>query len=154
MATTKPKPITKPATTAKKAPAKKPAAKPAPKAAKATKPKPVDDSLSAKASAKVRDAATQGKERATGALDELSNMVEDVAKTLDEKVGAQYGDYARKAASAVSDVATSLKSKDVDDLVGDARAFVREKPAVAIGAAAALGFFLTRLFKAGSDDKA
>ena len=151
MATPKTKAATKTAPVAKKTPAKKPAAKAAPKA---TKPKPVDESLSAKASAKVRDAATQGKERATGALDELSSMVEDVATTLDKKVGAQYGDYARKAASAVSDVADSLKSKDVDDLVADARTFVREKPAVAIGAAAAFGFFLTRLFKAGSNDKA
>ncbi len=108
--------------------------------------------FASKAGDKAREYANVGKDKATGALDELSEMVDTVAKTIDEKVGTQYGDYARKAASAVSGVAEALKGKDVDDLVGDVRTFVREKPAVAIGAAAALGFVLTRLVKAGSGD--
>jgi ElaB/YqjD/DUF883 family membrane-anchored ribosome-binding protein len=111
-------------------------------------------SLVGQASDKARGAANTSKEKATGMLDELSKMVDDVAKTIDERVGANYGDMARKAASTVSSVAGSLKSKDVDDLVADARKFVREKPAVAIGAAAAVGFLLTRLMKAGGDDEA
>ena len=81
-------------------------------------------------------------------------MVEDVAKTIDAQVGPQYGDYARRAASAVSSVATSLESKDVDQLLDDAREFVKARPGVAIGAAAAFGFLLTRLVKAGDDDDA
>jgi ElaB/YqjD/DUF883 family membrane-anchored ribosome-binding protein len=52
----------------------------------------------------------------------------------------------------VSGVADTLKSKEVDELLEGARDFVRNKPAVAIGAAAALGFVLTRLIKAGNDD--
>ena len=47
----------------------------------------------------------------------------------------------------------ALKGKDVDDLVEDTRKFIREKPAVAIGAAAAVGFVLMRLMKAGSGNK-
>ncbi len=50
-------------------------------------------------------------------------------------------------------VADALKGKDVDDLVEDTRKFIREKPAVAIGAAAAVGFVLMRLMKAGSGNK-
>jgi ElaB/YqjD/DUF883 family membrane-anchored ribosome-binding protein len=103
---------------------------------------------------KVRSAATTGKNQASGAMGDMAAMVEDVAKTLDEKVGAQYGDYARKAASAVAGVADTLQSKDVDQLLDDARDFVRKKPAIAIGAAAAVGFVLTRLIKAGTDDEA
>jgi ElaB/YqjD/DUF883 family membrane-anchored ribosome-binding protein len=102
----------------------------------------------------VRSAATTGKNQASGAMGDMAAMVEDVAKTLDEKVGAQYGDYARKAASAVAGVADTLQSKDVDQLLDDARDFVRKKPAIAIGAAAAVGFVLTRLIKAGTDDEA
>jgi ElaB/YqjD/DUF883 family membrane-anchored ribosome-binding protein len=108
--------------------------------------------MAEKAGDKAREYANTGKEKATDALDGISDMVENVARTIDEKVGQQYGDYARRAAGAVSGVADALKSKDVDDLVKDARTFVREKPAVAIGAAAALGFVLTRLIKAGSND--
>ncbi len=106
------------------------------------------------ASEKMRKAADTGKSKASGAMDEVAAMVEDVAKTIDERVGSQYGDYARKAASAVSGVAEGLKSKEVEQLLDDARDFVRKKPAVAIGAAAAVGFLLTRLIKAGNDDEA
>jgi ElaB/YqjD/DUF883 family membrane-anchored ribosome-binding protein len=155
MATTK-TPTAKPA--ARKAASPRAAKAPARKAAtKAAKPDTIKDqavTLASQAGDRVRDAANQGKTRATDAMDDLATMVDDVARTLDEKLGPQYGDYARKAADAVSGVAGSLKSKDVDDLVADVRNFVKEKPAVAIGAAAAVGFVLTRLIKAGSDDKA
>ena len=109
-------------------------------------------SLLDQASDKIKGAADQGKTKAGGAMEELASMVEDVAATLDEKLGAHYGDYARKAAGAVSGAADTLKSKDVDELIEGARDFVRKKPAVAIGAAAAIGFVLTRLIKAGDDD--
>jgi ElaB/YqjD/DUF883 family membrane-anchored ribosome-binding protein len=144
-------------TAAPATPAKKPAARKA--TAKATvmeaAPETLRDqagNMASKAGDKAREYANTGKEKASGALDEISGMVENVAKTIDEKVGAQYGDYARRAAGAVSGVADALKSKDVDDLVSDARNFIREKPAVAIGVAAAVGFVLTRLVKAGSND--
>jgi ElaB/YqjD/DUF883 family membrane-anchored ribosome-binding protein len=130
----------------------------------AVKPKPLKaqtetlrdqaSTLFGQAGDKVRSAATTGKNQASGAMGDMAAMVEDVAKTLDEKVGAQYGDYARKAASAVAGVADTLQSKDVDQLLDDARDFVRKKPAIAIGAAAAVGFVLTRLIKAGTDDEA
>lgn len=106
-----------------------------------------------KATDKAREYANVGKDKASGALDEISQMVEGVARTIDEKVGTQYGDYARRAAGAVSGVADALKGKEVDELVDDARTFIRDKPAVAIGAAAAIGFVLTRLLRAGSGDK-
>ena len=148
-----PKSSTKPA--AAKAPAKRVAA---------PKPLPLKDETATftaqakeafgNAGAKARKAANTGKDTATGAMNTVASMVEDVAKTIDAQVGPQYGDYARRAASAVSSVATSLESKDVDQLLDDAREFVKARPGVAIGAAAAFGFLLTRLVKAGDDDEA
>lgn len=135
--------------------AKKPAA-PKKSAALAAVAEPVREQaggFAGKAGDKAREYANKGKDRATGALDEVSEMIGGVAATIDEKVGVQYGDYVRKAAQTVSDVADSLKTKDVDDLVADVRTFVKEKPAVAIGAAATLGFILTRIAKAGSNDR-
>ena len=161
MATTKAKAAVKPTpaapktVTAKKASVAKTVKAPAKKVTVMAQDESLRDqagNFASQAGAKMKDAATQGKDKASGALDELSSMVGDLANTLDEKVGAQYGDYARKAASAVSSAAGSIKSKDVEELIDDARTFVREKPAIAIGAAAAVGFVLTRLFKAGSDD--
>lgn len=101
-----------------------------------------------------KEAANSGKAKTTHAIDDVTAMVEDVARTIDARVGPQYGDYARRAADALADVSDSLKSKDVEQLLDDARDFIRRKPAVAIGAAAAIGFVLTRLLKADEDDAA
>jgi ElaB/YqjD/DUF883 family membrane-anchored ribosome-binding protein len=95
--------------------------------------------------------AEDGKARAGGALDELSRMMSDAAGQVDDKVGAQYGDYARSAASAISNFSESVKNKDIDELITDAKTFVQKSPAVAIGTAAALGFVIARLIKSGID---
>lgn len=106
---------------------------------------------------KAKAAAEDGKTRASGALDELATMLRDAAGTVDEKVGDQYGQYARSAADAVANFSQSLQAKQVDDLIGEARDFVKKSPAIAIGTAAAIGFVLARVIKAGldtpSDDK-
>lgn len=140
---------------AAKAPAKPRAVKPT-KIAAEPKTETLKDQATAYARTagdKAREYANTGKDKATDALSGLSGFVDDLAKTVDDKVGPQYGDYARKAAGAVAGVADALKGKDVDDLVEDTRKFIREKPAVAIGAAAAVGFVLMRLMKAGSGNK-
>ena len=86
--------------------------------------------LGKEASGKARAYAEDGKARVGGVLDELSKMMGDAAGTVDEKVGAQYGNYARSAAEAVSGFSESLKSKNVDDIVADARDFVKKSPAI------------------------
>jgi ElaB/YqjD/DUF883 family membrane-anchored ribosome-binding protein len=100
---------------------------------------------------KAKAAAEDGKTRATGALDELATMLRDAGGTVDEKVGDQYGQYARSAADAVANFSQSLQSKQVDEIIDEAREFVKKSPAVAIGTAAAIGFVLARLVKAGLD---
>ena len=100
---------------------------------------------------RVRTYAETGKERATTALQDLSQMVGDAAETIDEKLGAQYGDYARRAADSVNGLADTLRNKEVDELFDDARSVVRKSPGVAIGVAAVVGFTLVRLIKAGLD---
>jgi len=98
-------------------------------------------------------AAASAKNTTGEALHGLSKLIADTAQTVDSKLGPQYGDYARKAAEAVSGAAKSLDEKDVDQLAEDARNFVRKSPAVAIGAAAIVGFVLMRMMR-GSNDEA
>ncbi|MFM7027326.1 MAG: hypothetical protein ACKOXK_01440 [Chakrabartia sp.] len=150
-----------PATPAKKAaPRRKAASRPAGKALTAPAegaPVPLRQEASnmvRKLKSSAKDAAHSGKEKTTDTLDGVTAMVEDVARTIDERVGPQYGAYARRAADALSGMSETLKSKDVDALLDDVRDFVRRRPAVAIGAAAALGFVLTRLLKADQDEDA
>ncbi|GAA0730155.1 hypothetical protein [Sphingomonas japonica] len=107
--------------------------------------------LQTQAADKARSFAGDGKAKATGALGEFARMMTDAAGTVDERLGSQYGNYARSAAGYVSGFADTLDKKDVDDLVADAREFVRNSPMVAIGTAAALGFVIARVVKAGID---
>ncbi|WP_404370504.1 hypothetical protein AB5I39_02095 [Sphingomonas sp. MMS24-J45] len=102
--------------------------------------------------------AEDRKAAAGGALDEIVKMINDAAGTVDEKLGDQYGQYARTAADKVAGFSEGLKAKELDDLIEDARGFVQKSPAIAIGTAAALGFVLVRLIQSGlaaeSQDKA
>ncbi|WP_298689691.1 hypothetical protein [uncultured Sphingomonas sp.] len=100
---------------------------------------------------KARGYAEQGKERASAGLDSFAKMIGDGAGQVDSALGESYGDYVRKAAGAVSDFSGTLRDKDVDELIDDARDLVRRSPAIAIGAAAAAGFVLARIIKAGSE---
>lgn len=102
---------------------------------------------------KARSTANDGKAKAGEAIGILSEMIENSAKTIDENVGEKYGDYARSAADSVSSFAEKVNAKDVDEMVEDAREFVRKKPAVAIGAAAVVGLLVARLIKSGMDDR-
>ena len=102
---------------------------------------------------RARDYVAEGLDRGVTALDDVVRMVDDAAATIDDKVGAQYGDYARKASSAISGFAETLRMKDADTLFADAREAVRKSPAIAIGAAAALGFVVARIIKAGMPDE-
>jgi uncharacterized protein YjbJ (UPF0337 family) len=106
-------------------------------------------SLRDQAGGKVRSFAEDGKTRATDALEELSRVVSDTADSIDQRLGNNYGEYARKAADSVSGLAESLRGKDVDELYGNVRDAVRKSPGVAIGIAAVVGFTLVRLIKAG-----
>jgi ElaB/YqjD/DUF883 family membrane-anchored ribosome-binding protein len=105
----------------------------------------------AQATDKARTLADTGKAKATGALTQVSKLIDDAAGQVDDRLGSQYGDYARSAATQLSAFSSQIESKDVDELIDDARAFVRKSPAVAIGIAAAVGFALARVIQSGVD---
>lgn len=110
------------------------------------------DQLVEQATKTARSAAGVAKDKTGVGLQSLSKLISDTAGTVDAKLGPQYGDYARYAAEAVAGAAKSLDEKDVDQIVTEARDFVRKSPAVAIGAAAVVGFVLMRLAKGSSEE--
>ncbi len=103
--------------------------------------------LAAQAGDRARSAAQQGKTRAAEGLESLAKVIDDSALQVDDKLGKQYGDFARSAASTVAGLAESLDEKDLDELVTATRDFVRKSPAVAIGSAAVVGFMLARMLR-------
>lgn len=110
------------------------------------------NNFKAKATDSAKAAAEKGKDRATEAVGSIGKLIRDSAATIDDNVGKQYGDYARSAADMVDGFAGKMDAKDVDAIAEDARQFVRKSPAVAIGAAAAIGFVLARLIRSGGKD--
>lgn len=110
------------------------------------------DSLRGQAGDHARDFAETGKDHATATLDNVIGLIEDAASEIDTRLGSQYGDYARRAAQSLGGFTDNVKGKDVDTLFDDARNLVKSSPAIAIGAAAVLGFVVARLARAGMPD--
>jgi ElaB/YqjD/DUF883 family membrane-anchored ribosome-binding protein len=107
------------------------------------------EQLAGQAGEKARGFVTQGLERTSEALANVSKMVGDTADGIEERLGPEYGDYARKAAGAIENVANNIASKDPDELIEDTRNFVRNSPGIALAGAAVVGFVAARLVKSG-----
>ena len=107
------------------------------------------EKLSGEATDRARGIVSQGLERSAEALSNVSKLVGDTAAGLDERLGQEYGDYARKAASAIENTANDIASKSPDELIEDTRNFVRNSPGLAVAGAAIVGFVVARLIKSG-----
>lgn len=107
------------------------------------------EKLSGQAAEKARGLVGQGLERSAEALSSVSRLIGDTANGLDERLGPDYGNYARRAAGAIESTANNLASKNPDELIDDTRDFVRRSPAVALAGAAIVGFAVARLVKSG-----
>lgn len=106
--------------------------------------------MSGSARKKAGDLAGQGKTKASDGLSALGKIFTDTAAVIDDRLGPKYGDYARGAARSVQETAARLESKEVAEIGDDVRDFVRKSPGTAIGIAAVAGFFVARMFGAGS----
>ena len=107
------------------------------------------EQLSSHAGDKARGLVTQGLERTAETLANVSKMVGDTVPGIEERLGPEYGDYARKAAGAIENVANTIAEKDPDELIEDTRTFVRNSPGIALAGAAVVGFVVARLLKSG-----
>lgn len=107
------------------------------------------EQLASQAGERTRGLVTQGLERTSEALANVSRMVGDTAAGIDERLGQEYGDYARRAAGAIENAANNIAEKDPDELIEDTRNFVRNSPGVALAGAAVVGFVVARLLKTG-----
>ncbi len=107
------------------------------------------DKLASDAADKAKGFLHQGLERTAELLGNVSRMVGETAGGIDDRLGEEYGDYARKASDALSKASTSLANKDADEVVEDTRQFVKKSPGVALAGAAVVGFVIARIVKSG-----
>ena len=120
-----------------------------------------------------RDVAQEAKSRATSALGtigeqassvaeaqkaNLAERLEDVAKAV-HKSGEQlegHQDWVAKlveqGADELTSLATTLRSNDLQSLLGDLGSLARRKPALFVGASMAAGFALTRIGRLAVSD--
>ena len=92
--------------------------------------------IAGQAGDKARGLVSQGLERTAEALANVSKMVGDTADGIEDRLGPDYGDYARRAAGAIENVANTSN-------------FVRNSPGIALAGAAVVGFVVARLVKGG-----
>lgn len=107
------------------------------------------EKIAGQAGDKARGLVSQGLERTSEALANVARMVGDTAPGIDERLGEDYGEYARRAAGTIESVANAIAEKDPDELIDDTRNFVRNSPGIALAGAAVVGFVVARLLKTG-----
>lgn len=107
------------------------------------------EQFAAQAGDRARGLVGQGLDRTSEALANVSKMIDDTAAGIEERLGPEYGDYARRAAGAIENAANSISGKDPDELIEDTRNFVRNSPGIALAGAAVVGFVVARLVKGG-----
>jgi len=107
------------------------------------------EKITGQAGERARGLVTQGLERTAEALANVSKMVGDTAGGIEERLGPEYADYARRAAGAIENVANTIAEKNPDELIDDTRNFVRNSPGIALAGAAVVGFVVARLVKSG-----
>ena len=104
------------------------------------------DKLSGQAADKARGLVGQGLERGGEALANVSKLVGDTAAGLDERLGEEYGDYARKAASALEEAANKVmpRTPRADRMIPAIRP---QEPGRCLAGEVIIGFALVRLVK-------
>ncbi len=103
---------------------------------------------------RLRGFADTGKTQVTQTLDGVVHAAREIAERLQDGAFGPVGGIATQAADALEGWANSVKDKSVEDLLADGQALIRRSPGVAVGVAVAVGFAVSRIFKAGSASRA
>lgn len=99
---------------------------------------------------KARTAAEEQKSRAANTIEDLAQSARDAVGQLSQNPNiAPVARYGEQAADALERFATTLRNKDIDQLMTEISGMVRRNPAIAVGVAVAAGFALTRVFRGG-----
>lgn len=102
------------------------------------------------AQSRLMELAEDGKRELARSFDGLVTMANEMAAKVDSAGVGVAATLAWQAAGLLSDMQRSLHERPVGELLDDGRSMIREKPAVAVGAAFAAGFIAARLFKSSS----
>lgn len=108
--------------------------------------------LKGQAGEQARTFAVDGKQQATDLLQSLAQIIQEAAASIEERLGGQYAGFGHRAADQVNALAGTISERSVDDLIENARAFVRRSPTAAISVAALIGFAISRVARSSFDE--
>lgn len=93
------------------------------------------------------------KERAADQLEGVSRALRHTGGQLREQDQASFGNYAEQAAGQTDRLSRFLHDKEAEQLVGEVEDFARNKPAVFLGGAFALGALAARFVKSSAGQR-
>ncbi len=98
-----------------------------------------------------RAALDRRKNAAAGEVSGVADALRSTADTLRRQQKEDLGRYTERAARGLDEISRSLRERDIDELAQRLRSYARSEPALFLGGAVALGFALTRFFKASGE---
>jgi gas vesicle protein len=98
-----------------------------------------------------REKAEAGQQQIREGADALSDAIDAAASNLDEHDLEGLARYARKVSSDIASAAEHIEGRSVDELARDAKRLARNNPALFMLGSVAVGFGLSRFFKATAD---
>lgn len=100
---------------------------------------------------RARDKAESGQRGLADGADSLSDAIDAAASKLDDHDRAGLARYARDLSGHLADAAGRIEGRSVDELANDARRLARNNPALFMIGSIAIGFGLSRFFKASAE---
>jgi len=100
---------------------------------------------------KLREAVAERKVAGADYVGGIAEAMRRAGREFDQDLPVA-GKYIRKAAAQVDDVADSIRTGDVGDLVRNAQSFARRQPTAFVAMAALGGFVAVRFLKSTSSD--
>ncbi len=101
--------------------------------------------------ASAREKAQSGQKYIVDGADALSDAVDAAAASLDDHDREGLARYARELSGNLADAAGHLEGRSVDELANDAKRLARNNPALFMLGSIAVGFGLSRFFKADAE---
>jgi ElaB/YqjD/DUF883 family membrane-anchored ribosome-binding protein len=86
---------------------------------------------------------------AADVLKAVADGARSLAEQLKDPATAPAADVLRKTGEGLDKASENLREQDVEELVARSRHYVKDNPAVTIGAAALAGFVLARMMRPG-----
>lgn len=101
--------------------------------------------------ATAREQAQSGQHQLADGADALSEAIDAAASSLDHHDREGLARYARELSSNLASAAGQLEGRSVDELARDAKRLARNSPALFMLGSIAVGFGLSRFFKASAE---